>query len=111
MEEDVHGIKGIREDVPGVGPPFTGCFARQWHHGVDEHDEIDRSAITDQGGCESGERLRNEDDLLALSNGSKDGVGIFTETCCVIVAGQVHGDGDVSEFFEVGHHQVPQPRV
>ena len=63
MKEHLHRIKGIREDVPGVGPPFTSCFARPRHHGIYEHDQVDRSAVTHQGGREPGERLGHQDEL------------------------------------------------
>ncbi len=90
VEKDLYWIKGFREDMPGVGPPFTGCFARQRHHGIDEYDQVYGSAITDQGSREPSERLGNKDELLPTSSGSKDGLGILIETGRVVIAGKVN---------------------
>jgi len=111
VEKNLHRIKGVGKDVPGVGPPLTGCFARPRHHGIDEHDQVYGAAITDQGGREPGERLRNKDQFFPVSGGSKDGPGILMETRGVVIAGQVHGDGAVAQLLELWDHQVPQPRL
>ena len=111
MEKDLYWIKGLREDMPGVVPPSTGCFARQRHHGIDEHDQVHGSAITDQGSREPSERLGHKNEFLRASGGSKDGLGILIETGRVVIAGKVHGYGEVSPLLELWHHQMPQPRL
>jgi hypothetical protein len=80
VEKNLHRIKGIWKDMPGVGPPFTRCFTWQRHHGIDEHKKVYGTTITDQGGRKPGERLSDQYEFLSVSGGSEDGLGILMET-------------------------------
>ena len=74
-----------------VLPPLSGRLAGDRNHGVDEHQHAHANPRADQGCCETGERLHNEDHV-ARSDGIDDTVGIRREAGVFVVTRQIDRD-------------------
>ena len=68
MQEDLDGVE-VRPDLHGVtgrGPPVG--LARSGHHGVEQHQQLDRPALRHQRRDEAAQRLADDDQLAAVAD-------------------------------------------
>src|SRR4029453_17814794 len=92
-----------------VLPPLSGRLAGDRNHGVDEHQHAHANPRADQGCCETGERLHDEDHV-ARSDGIDDTVGIRREAGVFVVTRQIAPARVVRGLFEERRDAMPVPR-
>ena len=110
MVEGADHIAAIRARlVSGVRPPVTGRFTRQRNQSRDEHEELDRRPITDEGRRENAGRLRDHDQLAPVADRLEHGVGVVGQPCRVVVARQVRRHRVMTPATQLGLHQMPVP--
>ncbi len=86
-------------------------FADGGHHGGDQDEEPHREAVGHQRGREPAEGLGDHDELVAPPHVGHDGVGVLDEAGGVVVRREVGGDHLVPGSLQLGHHEVPVPRI
>jgi hypothetical protein len=96
-----------RAGVTGVRGPVVASLTRQGDYPGHQHHQPDRDSRADQGGGETGQRLRDEGELGPVSDRLDHRIGVFRKTSRLIVTGKVHRDHLISALAQLRSNEMP----